>query len=432
MELNEAKKILGSVGYSVNGKSKDDFKKTVKDLMESMESRNATRTKAYQILSEMARFNGRYTGSFSGLENAGTVNLTVRGASKEFGLAEALSKVENDFKSANSKGMSQKTAETLLANFDAALAAFPESGNQEYLSELQKERAYISQCVEEGEGIPQGRWTDEAQARTTHSRDDNALTPSDIIRRISSSISSFRRGGNNADEIRARIDALAAREAELTAEEKEKVNGLYVKLDIATGDNANNQLTSGRIAVFKPNEGVSALRIRTRLNSNEVDYTENEDGTFTIRNVGRKKNVDVAKRVLADFGEFINPAAQAPEAPADENRCLKFANPGDVEVVIEDILPSFDVSSEVNGPYILITAPANKLDAIQNTLDNNGAEYEVVDEGEFLNDETPAEVAESRRVNRLGNRILKETVEIEDSYDNFLDVAARLTDYGSI
>ena len=219
---------------------------------------------------------------------------------------------------------------------------------------------------------------------------------------------------------------------QLTAEEKEKVNGLYVKLDIATGDNANNQLTSGRIAVFKPNEGVSALRIRTRLNSNEVDYTENEDGTFTIRNVGRKKNVDVAKRVLADFGEFINPAAQAPEAPADENRCLKFANAGDVEVVIEDILPSFDVSSEVNGPYILITAPANKLDAIQNTLDNNGAEYEVVDEGEFLNDETPAEVAESRHVNRLGNRILKETVETEDSYDSFLDVAARLTDYGSI
>ena len=72
MKLDEAKKILGSVGYSVSENLDGYFKNTVKSLMESLESRRATKTKSYQILSEMARFNGRYTGSFAGLEGAGS------------------------------------------------------------------------------------------------------------------------------------------------------------------------------------------------------------------------------------------------------------------------------------------------------------------------------------------------------------------------
>ena len=77
MKLDEAKKILGSVGYSVSENLDGYFKNTVKSLMESLESRRATKTKSYQILSEMARFNGRYTGSFAGLEDA--INKTSIG-----------------------------------------------------------------------------------------------------------------------------------------------------------------------------------------------------------------------------------------------------------------------------------------------------------------------------------------------------------------
>ena len=301
MKLEEAKKILGSVGYSVNENLDSYVKNTVKSLIESLESRHATKTKSYQILSEMARFNGRYTGSFAGLEDAGTVNLTVKGQSKEFGVAEALSKVENDFKSANSKGMSQKTAEVLLANFDAAIGAFPETGNQEYLEELQKERDYINQCVEDGDGIPQGGWTEQGLARTTHSRDDSALDAKTLIKNIQNSITSFSRGGSNADLIKDRIDQLMARADELTAEEREKVEGLYTKLEIAVGRNRVNAVASGKVSIFKPATPGALTRVRIRLNNGNIKFTENEDGSLTIK----KKQEDL-EELIGEYGEFIH------------------------------------------------------------------------------------------------------------------------------
>ena len=108
MKLNEAKYILESTGFTVKN-TESSFDKAVSSLMESMEARNATGTKAYSILSEMARFRGKYVDSFAGLEDAGTVSLSVGrgGETKEFSVAEGASKVENDFKSANSKGCSQ-------------------------------------------------------------------------------------------------------------------------------------------------------------------------------------------------------------------------------------------------------------------------------------------------------------------------------------
>ena len=442
MELNEAKKILGSVGYSVNSKSKDDFKKTVKDLMESMESRNATRTKAYQILSEMARFNGRYTGSFSGLENAGTVNLTVRGTSKEFGVAEALSKVENDFKSANSKGMSQKTAEILLANFDAALAAFPETGNQEYFEELQKEREYINQCVEDGDGIPQGGWTEQGLARTTHSRDDSALDAKTLIKNIQNSITSFSRGGSNADLIKDRIDQLMARADELTAEEREKVEGLYTKLEIAVGRNRANAVASGKVSIFKPATPGALTRVRIRLNNGNIKFTENEDGSLTIK----KKQEDL-EELIGEYGEFITP--EAPAAAASSNDLwLEFTNEEEAQIAAEEIFPNVNVTSEVDGAVVHINGTPAALRRATTALQTNGLEVQVIDAPAAPAEETE-QVEESTEVKENTEKeiikentekeIIKENVEVkneeeteEDEIDSVLDVAARLTDYGSI
>ena len=373
MKLDEAKKILGSVGYSVSENLDSYVKNTVKSLMESLESRRATKTKSYQILSEMARFNGRYTGSFAGLEGAGTVELTVKGQSKEFGVAEALSKVENDFKSANSKGMSQKTAENLLANFDAALAAFPETGNQEYLEELKKEREYISQCVEDGDGIPQGGWTDQGLARTTHSRDDSALDAKKLIKNIQNSITSFSRGGSNADLIKDRIDQLMARADELTAEEREKVEGLYTKLDIAVGKNRVNAVASGKVSIFKPATPGALMRVRIRLNNGNIKFTENEDGSLTIK----KKQEDL-EDLIGEYGEFIVPEAPAASA-SDNDLWIEFANEEEAQIAAEEIFPNVNVTSEIDGAVVHITGTPAALRRATTALQTNGLEVQVID-----------------------------------------------------
>ena len=428
MKLNEAKKILGSVGYSINENLDSYVKNTVKNLMESLESRRATKTKSYQILSEMARFNGRYTGSFAGLEDAGTVELTVRGQSKTFGVAEALSKVENDFKSANSKGMSQNTAETLLANFDAALAAFPESGNPEYLEELQKEREYINQCVEGGDGIPQGGWTEQGLARTTHSRDDSALDAKTLIRNIQNSITSFSRGGSNADLIKDRIDQLMARADELTAEEREKVEGLYTKLEIAVGRNRVNTVASGKVSIFKPATPGALTRVRIRLNNGNIKFTENEDGTVTI-----KKKQEELEDLIGEYGEFVTP--EAPAATATNNDLwIEFVNAEEAQIAAEEIFPNVNVTSEVDGSIVHISGTPAALRRATTALQTNGLQVEI-------NTTPVAElepVEESTKV-KENKKIIKENVEVkneekseEDEIDSFLDVAARLTDYGSI
>ena len=432
MKLDEAKKILGSVGYSVSENLDSYFKNTVKSLMESLESRRATKTKSYQILSEMARFNGRYTGSFAGLEDAGTVELKVKGQSKEFSVAEALSKVENDFKSANSKGMSQKTTEILLANFDAALAAFPETGgNQEYLEELRKEREYIAQCAEEGDGIPQGGWTDQGLARTTHSRDDSALDAKKLIKNIQNSITSFSRGGSNADLIKDRIDQLMARADELTAEEREKVEGLYTKLDIAVGKNRVNAVASGKVSIFKPATPGALMRVRIRLNNSNIKFTENEDGSLTIK----KKQEDL-EDLIGEYGEFIVPEAPAASA-SDNDLWIEFANEEEAQIAAEEIFPNVNVTSEIDGAVVHITGTPAALRRVTTALQTNGLEVQVIDapaaeEAEQVEEST--EVKENTR-----KRIIKENVEVkneeeieEDKIDSFLDVAARLTDYGSI
>lgn len=434
MKLEEAKKILGSVGYSVNENLDSYVKNTVKSLIESLESRHATKTKSYQILSEMARFNGRYTGSFAGLEDAGTVNLTVKGQSKEFGVAEALSKVENDFKSANSKGMSQKTAEVLLANFDAAIGAFPETGNQEYLEELQKERDYINQCVEDGDGIPQGGWTDQGLARTTHSRDDSALDAKTLIKNIQNSITSFSRGGSNADLIKDRIDQLMARADELTAEEREKVEGLYTKLEIAVGRNRVNAVASGKVSIFKPATPGALTRVRIRLNNGNIKFTENEDGSLTIK----KKQEDL-EELIGEYGEFITP--EAPAAAASSNDLwLEFANEEEAQIAAEEIFPNVNVTSDVDGAVVHINGTPAALRRATTALQTNGLEVQVID-APAAPAEEPAQVEESTEVKENTEKeIIKENVEVkneeeteeEDEIDSFLDVAARLTDYGSI
>lgn len=364
MQINKAKFILESLGYSVKEKELT-VEESIEKLLESMEARNATRTGAYAILTEMARFKGRYTGSFAGLENAGTVKLKIRNEEKEFEVAEALSKIENDFKSANSKGCSQKAAETLLNNFDVSMAAIPEGANPEYVAELTKEYEYIKSCVDAGEGIPQDGWTSQALARTTHSRDDSVLGVKDIIKKINNQITSIKKGGKNYELIKARIDALKAREDELTAEEVDIVNDLYTKLDIANAQGQANAVNSGKIAIFKPTEGINLIRIKAPLNQNNIPYVQNDDGTFTIT-----KKIDLAKELLEGRGEFVEPEQ------VSQSNAIAFTveNLDDFDAFKEEVLPQINVTLEQRGDAFLVDGGKTQVRKFFNMLDR----YEIV------------------------------------------------------
>lgn len=407
MKLNEAKYILESTGFTVKN-TESSFDKAVSSLMESMEARNATGTKAYSILSEMARFRGKYVDSFAGLEDAGTVSLSVGrgGETKEFGVAEGASKVENDFKSANSKGCSQDAATRLAANFKTVLAAMPETANQAYVEELNKELNYINQCIDAGDGIPKGGWTAEGLARTTHSRDDSALDAKDLIKKINNSITSLKKGGKNYDLIKSRIDALAARSDELTAEENEKVMDLYTKLDIANEQGQTRAVSSGKIAIFKKNDGVADLRITAKLNHNGIPFTKNEDGTFTIT-----KKVSEAKELLADYGTFVEPAAQS-----DSNEVyVSFNDDETAQIVLEDIGPAAGVElTATDAVSFLVNGTKAQVKKFFKDLDTNGVEYTISD-AEPPQGETAAEAdAEAEG-------------EIEESFDYTLTQAGFLS-----
>lgn len=408
MKLNEAKYILESTGFTVKN-TESSFDKAVQSLMESMESRKATGTKAYSILSEMARFRGKYVDSFAGLEDAGTVTLSVGrgGETKEFGVAEGASKVENDFKSANSKGCSQDAATRLAGNFEAVLAAMPDTANQAYVAELNKELNYINQCLDAGDGIPKGGWTAEGLARTTHSRDDSALDAKDLIKKINNSITSLKKGGKNYDLIKSRIDALAARSDELTAEENEKVMDLYTKLDIANEQGQTRAVSSGKIAIFQKNEGVADLRITAKLNHNGIPFTKNEDGTFTIT-----KKVADAKELLGDYGTFVEPTAQN-----DSNKVYVTFNDEETEmIVVEDIAPAAGVEvTETDGISIYVDGTKAQVKKFFRDLDTNGVEYTI---GEEPPQGGPAYPNASTE---------EETAEIEESFDYTLSQAGFLS-----
>ena len=367
MNLNEATHILSSLGYNVEFDMDADIQKDIKFIKESMEKRRHTHNDSYRIISEMARFNGRYVGSFEGLENAGTVTLTVKGEDKEFGVAEALSKVENDFKSADSKGYSQSSAERLLANYDAALAAVPETANAEYIQELNKERTYIAQCIEEGDGIPKGGWTASSQARTTHSRDDSALTAKKLITNINNSITSLKKGGNNYDRIKARIDDLLAR-TDLTEEERETAEGLEVKLDIANRIGQNAAQAAGRTAVFSPNNKTRTLR---RLRTEGIPFTENEDGTITITG-----KVTKAREELEGLGEFIETQV---EVPAESNAITFTAGPDEMETILEDIVGEISLTATQNEDgSVTIDGTARQMKKFKKELEDSNIQIEIV------------------------------------------------------
>ena len=98
----------------------------------------------------------------------------------------------------------------------------------------------------------------------------------------------------------------------ITAEEREKVEGLYTKLDIAVGKNRVNAVASGKVSIFKPATPGALMRVRIRLNNGNIKFTENEDGSLTIK----KKQEDL-EDLIGEYGEFIVP--EAPAASASDN-----------------------------------------------------------------------------------------------------------------
>ena len=144
------------------------------------------------------------------------------------------------------------------------------------------------------------------------------------------------------------------------------------------------------------------------------------------------------EELIGEYGEFITP--EAPAATASSNDLwLEFANEEEAQIAAEEIFPNVNVTSEVDGAVVHINGTPAALRRATTALQTNGLEVQVID-APAAPAEEPAPVEESTEVKENTEKeIIKENVEVkneeeseEDEIDSFLDVAARLTDYGSI
>ena len=164
-----------------------------------------------------------------------------------------------------------------------------------------------------------------------------------------------------------------ARADELTAEEKEKVDGLYTKLNIAVSKNRVNAVASGKVSIFKPATPGALMRVRIRLNNGNIKFTENEDGSLTIK----KKQEDL-EDLIGEYGEFIVPEAPAASA-SDNDLWIEFANEEEAQIAAEEIFPNVNVTSEIDGAVVHITGTPAALRRATTALQTNGLEVQVID-----------------------------------------------------
>lgn len=318
MELKEAKHILESLGYNIKNPFMNEEKQYLTELM--------------------ARFNGNYTGRFKGLQDAGDVTIQLAKGNKTEEVAKALSDVDNNFQSAMTTGI--KTTQTeklanLINNYTAIYNVIKDipDANPETVQDLEKKIGWLEQKQNDGEEIVAGEWKAAGLATTTHSTDDNALDFNTLVKNISAQISSLKsKGGNNTEQIVARIDDLANREG-LTQAQLDKVEELRAKLDVATAAGARAAAARGRALTFKSDRPLKVTRAIRRLTALAINFTQNEDGSVTVNDTPRK--VEKAREELTAIGvEFVEAQAPAEEQPMTVK--LTFGDEDSLAIALEE------------------------------------------------------------------------------------------------
>ena len=399
MKLNEAKHILESLGYNIKNPYINEEKVLLNELM--------------------ARFTpGRYTGRFKGLQDAGDVTIELNNGNKTEEAAKALSDVDNIFQTAMTQGIKTtqtKKLDNLIKNYTTILNAIQDlpEVNTETVDDITKKVDWLQGKKDADEEIIAGEWKAAGLATTTHSKDDAALDFNTLVKNISAQISSLKsKGGNNTEQIIARIDDLAAREG-LTQAQLDKVEELRSKLEVATAVGARAAANRGRALTFKSDRPLKITRATRRLTALGINYTQNEDGTVTVTDTPRK--VAQAKEELEAIGvEFVEAAAEPEEAQATV--VIKFGDEDSKAIGIEEA-ESRNLIAEENNLVVKFTGAAEKVDDFKFELGEiAGLDYEEVNdiaEGGPIPESTKTEETE-------------EAETLDESVDPTLEKAANL------
>lgn len=412
MEFTEAKHILESLGYNINNPYMNEV---------------------------LARFNGNYTGRFKGLDNAGEVTIQLQKGPKTEEVAKALSDVDNNFQSAMTNGIKANNTgkfDNLINNYSTILTAIEEipEASQETKDDLAKKIKWLQDKKANGEEVIAGEWKAAGLATTTHSTDDTLLDFNTLVKNISAQISSLKsKGGNNTEQIVARIDDLAAREG-LTQAQLDKVDELRAKLEVAIDKGGQAAENRGRAFTFKSDKPLKITRATRMLTANGINFTKNEDGSVTVNDTPKK--VAKAREDLAAIGvEFVVAQQAAPEeAPKVELRYAFLDE--DSLAIAQDEAAAAGVEATVENPempdHILFTGTQEAIDRFKAALEDiDGLAYGVY-EKEAL-DGAVAERAEAAEAAEVNPEQVEESVKTEDdkeqldeSVDPVLSTAASL------
>lgn len=416
MKLNEAKHILESLGYNIKNPYINEEKVLLNELM--------------------ARFTpGRYTGRFKGLQDAGNVTIELNNGNKAEEAAKALSDVDNIFQTAMTQGIKTtqtKKLDNLIKNYTTILNAIKDlpEVNQETVNDIVKKIDWLQGKKDADEEIIAGEWKAAGLATTTHSKDDTALDFNTLVKNISAQISSLKsKGGNNVEQIVARIDDLAGREG-LTQAQLDKVEELRSKLEVATAVGARAAANRGRALTFKSDRPLKITRATRRLTALGINFTQNEDGTVTVTDTPRK--VAQAKEELEAIGvEFVQAADENAEEP-NASVTIKFGDEDSKAIGIEEA-QNRNLTVDENELTVTFTGTAEKVDDFKFELGViAGLDYEeVVDDGEPLAEmeestetEKPKEPVMNESTQTLNEQVENKKEDEEEDVDPVLATAA--------
>lgn len=358
MNLFEAKHILKSVGYDVNKNLDNQINKTVNMVLESMEQRGATRTKAYRIISEMAIRKPKIV----------TPENPWNEADEKFSKLQAT--IQSKMSRSGGGAINFKT----LTSWENT---FNEIKDEVSNPSVKKEIKNMEKWFEDGATTP---YKSVNNSNTGTLNGDFATDRKNIASSISSLAS---KGGKNYDAILARIDQLEMSCGdECTEEEANAIEKLRVQLEAAKEKAVIQNAVSNKVVTFIPTSttSVGINRVKFKLSNIKAEYTIDEEGNFIITS-----RINKAKETLEGMGEFVEPVA-----PTSEPKELTFVV-DDPEVLdaIGDIIEAVDKTYlTIDDNIVTITGSKGQLAKVKNILEEQLPEL-------FETEETIGEITEA-------------------------------------
>lgn len=391
MKLEESIHILSSLGYNVVQNVDKFIDESVNTLLNSMEKRGATRTKAYQTLVEMAINKPR---------NVTAENPWNDADQKFHNLQNTIQSSMS--KSANPKPQTIQKWKEKLDSFKADVS------NPAVIAELPNLESYLNGETD----IYTSGNSDPEKGRLTDDFDGN-------VKKIKASISSVGSKGTGYEATLKRLTELENSKDEFTAEENRIIAKLRIALASAKVKGEQKAAENGKIINFVPAEGQRVNRITYRLRTANIEHTVNDDNTITITS-----KIPKAKELLDGLGEFVVPTFTAPEEQSPVESSAQYSvNNEDLDFFKDLIHDSgcggFIVDNESEGTTtITVSGNEDNLNKLAELIETEEVAAELVINTDEPVEDVAEEIAdEVTDIDEVDSEEIDEPVDDEDYVD---------------